>query len=337
MGNTAAPQKVRRIACPKPLAFTANGGDSQQIPGGMLLREITLRLTFGLTTSANLAAAAILAGGEWGLIKTISIKAGTEVIKEFSGEELRVFNMLWFRRRPRPRLTLGSTTTNVDSMLILPFWDPLSRRPIDCALNTSAYGNLRIEVQWNNYDKIASTATAFATTPQLEWDMEASTGAPDNMTIFECRTQRLQLAGPSAAQTDFPVVLQTGLTAIRSLLLYCKDASTPQADLVNKITSVKLKALNTNIWESTFSSIRDQALWRLGLAELVASGAKASICQDAQFDLDNYAFFDFCRDGLLSEAFPTFKLSDLRLLLTTNAAVNNIYVVQNFLIPPTNG
>lgn len=333
-----APQKVRSMPGPVALVYRANRSDSQPIPGGMLLREMLLRLKFTLTTSANLAAAAILAGGEWGLIKTISIKAGTEVIAEYSGEELRLMNMFWWGDRPRPRLTLGATSTAVDSTLILPFWDPGIRRPIDTALNTSGYGNLRIEVVWNDYSAVASTATAFAVEPTLEWYMEASTGAPDNMQVLETRVQRITQAGPAGAQTDFAIPLQTGNVAIRSILLYCKNAS--NVDLPNLITDIKLKSLNTLILEGKFATFRDQSLKRAQLAELVASGAKASICQDAGFDLDNYLYWDFCKDGgngggLLSEAFSTFKLSDLRILLTSTAQINNIYVVQRFIVPPT--
>lgn len=323
------PQKVRHIAGPKPLAYVANGQDTQTIPGGFLLREMVLRLNYTLTTSSALAAAAILPGAEWGVVALIQILAGTEVIKEYTGEELRIMSAIKYHQWPRPRLALGATSTPVNSVVTLPFWDTLARKPIDCALNTSAYGNLRIVVKWADATKIASTGTVFTVAPSIDWTMETSTGYKGQ--LFETRTAR-QIATTVPQQTDYPIVLTTGLVAIRSLLIYAKDSS--NLDDPNLITTVKLKSLNTLLIEGTFAGLRDNAWQRLELRDQVSAGAALSPMQEPSFNMDNWLFIDFAKDGYLSEAFPTFRINDLRVLLTTTGAIPTIVAVAEYIIPP---
>lgn len=329
-------QRVRHLPGIKPLTWSAGGTDSQDIKPGYVLREIHLRLSFTLTTSANVAAAAIAAGAEWGLVKKIRIIAGSELIREYTGEELRFLNAIWYGAFPRPRIALGATSTAVESTLKLPFWDRGGYRPMDTALNTNNYAGLRIEVVWGTFTDVASTGTAFSVTPTIDWSMWISTFGPDtpaNQRVFmETRVQRLQNTLISSAQTDFAIPLPTANFSIRDMLIYAKDSS--GADLAGKITDVKLTSLTTTFLQAKFASLRDGALSMRKLRDGVVSGAKASPFQDAQFDLDNWLYLDFAQDEMLSETFGTMRIPELQLKLTTNAQVNNLYVVMTQLYPP---
>ena len=324
-------QKVRHTPLPESLVYTSGATVSKTIPQGMLIRQLVLKLKLTITTSSNMAAAAIAAGAEWGLVKKLSIRAGTEVIREFTGEELRLTQAIFCRQFPRPGIALGATSTAVESTLILPFWDLLSRKPMDTVLNSSGYGNLNITIQWGAPTDIASTATAV--TGQIDGTIEYSTGADPKMLIYETRVSRLEVTTISGASTDYGIPLLTGLVALRGALIYAKDSSGNDAS--GLITNVKLKSLSTNVVEGTFAGLRDQAFANLGLRELIASGAASSPMQDSQFALSNYLWLDMCKDGYLSEALPTYNLGDLRLQLTTTAAISTLVIVHFFIVPPT--
>jgi len=330
-------QKVRHIPGFKPLVWTAGGVDTQPIPSGYILREIHLRLSFTLTTSANLAAAAIAAGGVWGLVKRLRILAGNEIIKDYTGEELRFLNAIWYRTFSRDRLTLGATSTAIVATLKLPFWDRGGFRPMDTALNTSDYSNLRIEVTWGTFTDVASTGTAFSVTPQIDWTMEISTYGVDTpnseRVLLPTRIQRdVYISDIAGAVTDRPYKLSTGLHSIRDMLIYTKDSS--GNDAANKISTLKLISVTTTLLQADFQSLRDGAYLMKELREPVISGAPVSPFQDSQFNMDAWLYLDFAKDSFLSEAMPTALLPELKLLLTTPSAVSNLTIVTTQLYPP---
>jgi hypothetical protein len=327
------PQKVRSIVLPEKLTYAANTTVTKAIPQGILLRELSLRLSGTLTSAQNIAAASILAGAEWGLVKKLRIAAGTEVIKEFTGEELRINHSIFKGNFPRPRIGLGATTTNISSTIVIPFWDTLARRPMDTVLNTSGYGNLNLSVDFGDQTTFY-TGTGGSFTGVIEGIMEASTGADPKMKIYETRMSRLEVTTISGASTDFAIPLLTGLVALRGLLIYAKDAS--NVDDPNLISTVKLQSLNTTLIEGDYATLRDQSFANLRLRDAYVSGAKASPMQDNGFNLDNYLFLDFAKDGYLSECLPTFNLGNLVLKLTTSAAVPKLVLVHYFVIPPSN-
>jgi hypothetical protein len=145
---------------------------------------------------------------------------------------------------------------------------------------------------------------------------------------------RLEVTTISGASTDFAIPLLTGLVALRGLLIYAKDAS--NVDDPNLISTVKLQSLNTTLIEGDYATLRDQSFANLRLRDAYVSGAKASPMQDNGFNLDNYLFLDFAKDGYLSECLPTFNLGNLVLKLTTSAAVPKLVLVHYFVIPPSN-
>src|SRR5205085_3656698 len=110
---------------------------------------------------------------------------------------------------------------------------------MDTALNTSWYGGLQLRITWGTFTDIASTGTALTTT-QIDASMEICTPDADTpysaLRFMETRVTR-QPFSTVTAQSDFPVNLITGLTAVRSILISSKDGSS--LDLAGRISTLK--------------------------------------------------------------------------------------------------
>jgi hypothetical protein len=130
-----------------------------------IYREIRLRLYGTLTyaAAANNAAATLGRGDEWSLIERVDIvKNGSDVIRSFTGAQLKIWNRIWYGTLPRISPFLGDGATAApafDSTLIIPFWMPRSFYPLDTALDSSRLSDFRIEVTVASAAGVTSGAT----------------------------------------------------------------------------------------------------------------------------------------------------------------------------------
>ena len=213
----------------------------QQLGRGMLYRELVLSLSGTITYAAGAsnAVATTARGDEWSILSSIQVIAnGTDVIRSFSGLQLRWLNKWLYNSVPRGSATWGDGTTaapTVNSTMLIPFWQPLSVKPMDTVFDSSAVSDFRLEITTGAFTSVTTgtAPTAFALT--LDIGSNESFGVSGEFS--DCRIYPLSVvyAGANAtAQIQLPVgplyrgfVINTSTTTAETSLDIASTANVP--------------------------------------------------------------------------------------------------------------
>lgn len=306
-----------------------------QLGKGMIYRELFLRFYGSLTygAAANNTAATLGRGDEWSAISRIDIIVnGTDIIRSFSGTQLKILNLLWQNSAARPSLTLGDAATaapTFDSTLIIPFWQPLSTKPLDTALDSSKLGDFRIEVTIAPATDINSANPPTAISASIDVLSLESFGI--ELQASDCRVYTLQQV-VAGANPNLQIQLPTG-PLYRGFFLNAANGSVPtSADLPNAITNVQLASGPTVFRDIPFPCLRDWQRQRIGWRRDFTQGPASSpaltnangmflrTSKSANIDEDGWVFFDLVQDGYLGEGIDANGLSEIYLNLNVAAA-----------------
>lgn len=317
---------------------------------GMLYRELILRLngSFTYAAGANNAAATLARGDEWSLIERVDIIVnGSDTIRTFTGTQLKMMNRLLYGTTPRSSLTLGDGATaapTFDSVCVIPFWMPLSVKPIDTALDSSVLSDLRIEVTTASSANINTANGPTAVSATLDVESYESFGLQGEFTDF--RIWQIQNTA-AAANTNLQVQLPVGPVYRGFLVNFANGAGQSATDLfgANGITNVQIQSGTTIFRDAPFPLIRDWQRQRLGWGRDVVQNVAASprltntnapYMNLGKSDLlveDAWAFIDLCQDGYMSEGIDTNGFSELNLIFNIPGA-GTVTVLPLALYPP---
>lgn len=306
---------------------------------GYILRELMLRLSgsFTYAAAANNIAGTLGRGDEWSLIERIDIVVnGSDVIRTFSGTQLRIMNLLCGYGLARPSLTLGDVGTTAaptfDSTLVIPFWMPMSVRPIDTALVTNDYGSVRIDITVAASTGINSANGPTAVAATLDIASYESFGIKLEPSDFRIYTDQRAVGG---ANTDFAFDLPVNATYRGFLIGQANGFASTSADQNNLITNIKLSSGTQIFRDLPFNLLRDwqrqrqpqstRELTQLTAgAQLLANanGPFLRSAKSANLDMDGWVFLDLCQDGYLTECLDAYGLSELKLRFNVSGAVS---------------
>lgn len=326
------PQQVRRRKQGS-INITAFGTKYVQPLGrGMILRESALRLSGSMTwaSAANNNLATAARGDEWAAINRIDLIAnGSDIIRSFSGPQLRMFNRLVYNSPGRLSAQYGDGSTaspTFDSTLILPLWQFLAARPMDTALDTSRLSDLRLEVTTETANGVQSAAAPTAIAATLDIETLESFGIEG--VFSDCKIYPIQSsysAANGAAQIQLPVsALYRGF-----FINTATSGASIGDDAANVITNVKLVSGTTVFYDCPWPILRDWQRQRTGMnRSLVQTTAGAATVngnwlramRSARVDEDAWAFMDLCPDGYLTEGIDSVGLSELYLELNVASA-----------------
>lgn len=323
-----------RVRKQQSIPLTSFGAKSVvQLGKGMQYREIMLRLSGALTftLAAQNAAADIGRGDEWSLIQRIDLIAnGADVIRSFSGSQLRMINRLVYGTVPRLSATLGDGTTaapTFDSTLTIPLWMFQCIRPVDTLLDSSKLADLRLEITTNTaagFSKNATPPTAVNAT--LDVHSYESFGLEGNFS--DTRIYQIQDTVP-AANAARQILLPTTALYRGFFINTAAGSADTSADAPSSLTNIKLQSGTQVFRDIPARVLRDWQRQRVGFAqELVqttagaaaVNGNKLACGKSTLLDEDAWLWFDLCQDGYLTEGIDTVGLSELVMELNIAAA-----------------
>lgn len=306
-----------------------------QLGRGMIYRELMLNLSGSLTyaAGANNAAATLGRGDEWSIIQRIDVIAnGTDVIRSFSGTQLRQLQRLFFGSVPRPSLTLGDGATaapTFDSTCIIPFWQPLSSRPMDTAFDSSKVSDLRLEITVDNSANINTANGPTAVAANMTVASLESFGVQG--AFSDCRIFPIVQASPGANNT-FQVALPVSALYRGFFINAANGSANNSTDLPAAITNIQIKSGPTVFRDMPFGMLRDWQRQRLGWGRDVtqltagtinlanANGPYLRMAKSALLDEDAWTFLDLVHDGFLAEGIDALGYSELIMEFNLGAA-----------------
>lgn len=321
--------------------FTANSTVNESLGRGMVYRELYLRLRGAPTLlAANNTQAKTKKGDEWGVVKLIRIIANnTEVIQQFTGNQLWWLNYFMFGCRPVVQPTIGDGATAnpaFDSCLILPFWQFRSVRPMDTALDARRLSDLKVEIQWGTYTDINGDASAWTTEPYVDVHSLECSNIQGNFATSKIYPLEKTI---SATSSNFQIDLPVG-HLYRGFVFNTEDgADTDAGSILNNMKIVSGTTIFSDVPNVLMQQIHG---WqRSNIDNPFDAGAGASGVYDECRRGTTYnkragwRFYDHVTDGRLSEAIDTAGFSEFKLELdvTVGAGTTKIIVIPLTIIP----
>lgn len=304
----------------------------QQLGRGMIYRELALRLSGTLTFAAGAsnAVANLGRGDEWSIIDKIEIiKNGSDVVRSMTGTQLRFLNRLFYGTTGRLSTTWGDGSTaapSYDSTLILPFWQPLSVKPMDTALDSSRCSDLRIEVTLSSAAAITTGTAPTSVAGTLDVISLESFGV--DFLGSECKIFPLQqvVSGATPAY-QFPLPVTSLYRGF--FINVANGANSSSSDLPSAVTNIIIKSGTTPFRDIPFPVLRDWQRQRLGwcreLVQNVAAtkpvtGSYQNIVRSSLADEDAWVFLDLVQDGYMAEGIDSVGFSEIFLEFNVAAA-----------------
>ncbi len=316
------------------LKYVSNGQAAEGLSRGMIYRELYLRLKGQIAVAAiDNTTAKTKRGDEWGAVKEVRVIAnGTDVIFSVSGNALWWMQYFFYGAPPAVTPTLGDATTlnpSFDSTLIIPFWMPLARRPIDTALDSRRLSSLEVEVTWGSHTDINASATGFTTEPTITLYSLESFNVPKELRFSQFRRFNIEQE-VAAANPRYQVTLPTG-PMYRGFLI---NASSSNADVATILNNVRIVSGSTVYYDMNAEVIRQVARGRHGLHRGFSGAAYDDIRIGDSNDVDGWHFINLVTDGLLTEAIDTLGFSEFQLELdVSNPGTDKINVYPLQVIP----
>lgn len=325
-----------------PVTFASGAKQIVTLTRQLAYRYMTLRLTAQPTVAgASNTAANTKLGDEWGIIAKVELIAnGTTTLFSCAGSDLKNLSRVLLGINPRISTNLADGATAnpaLDSTVVIPFLNPLSRRPMDTLLYTGEMTDLRLEVTWNtDWTSINSAASAWTVQPSLEvYTREQTLPTDPSGNAILPNFYRRMLKIPvqiSGANQAFRYQLNTG-PIYRGLLLNELNGATESNTL---LTNVKVFSGATQFVDMAgpalygYGNILPQAnFMQFGAAAggFFQSTGQASSSGNPQ----SWRWLDFCEDGYMSEALDTSAIGDTFIEFNVSGAANIQVFTQELL------
>jgi len=329
------PQQIRKRR-QTTVQYQANDTQIERLGRGMIYRELHLQLNFELTetASSNIGEDAIERGDEWAVIKNIRIIAnGSDVLRNFTGNQLRWLNKLVYGFNPRNPMAGGVAAEGslaVSSSLVLPFWSIGTVRPLDTALDARQLTSLEIEIEWGDVSSITSGSATFSGTPTLKvYSLESFGVEADFAQSRVFKIQESSVAVNDQHEMDIPVG-----SMYRGFLINTSASGVDAANLSN----IKLKSGTTVFVDQEAALLRDIANMRHGVFVTFdeVGGLEDNVFVSVDSDIAGWHYLDLVTDGRLKEALDTLGLAELTLELDVNTQTD-ITVLPLQIIPVRGG
>ena len=330
------PQQIRKRR-QTTVQYQANDTQIERLGRGMIYRELHLQLNFTLDAASGNAIDATNTnrGDEWAVVKNIRVIAnGSDVLRNFSGNQLRWLNKLVYGFEPRNPLAPGVSAGGslaVSSSLVLPFWSIGTVRPLDTALDARQLTSLEIEIEWGDASSITSaTDASFSSSPTLKvYSLESFGVEADFAQSRVFKIQESSVAVNDQHEVDIPVG-----SMYRGFMVNTSSSGVDGSNLDN----VKLKSGTTVFVDQEAALLRDIANMRHGVH---VTHDDAGTAEDAVFvsdnsDLAGWHYIDLVTDGRLKEALDTLGLAELTLELDVSTQTD-ITVLPLQIIPVRGG
>ncbi len=301
--------------------YAANQTRTLQLPRNYAYRKLYLKLDAQLDTAAG-SAGTPKDSCPAQLVSSIEIRAnGRDVIKRVDMETLHRMTQIRYGVRPFiDSMPSGFGVQNdvvVGCHAVLDFEMWRSVRPIDTLLDSAGLATLEMIVTFgagtdvynDAYDGTVNVDNATLFVSSLE-----SVGVPAG-TKFMLNKEYQIRSQVNAASTNHQIVIPVG-NMFRSFLLKTHS----DGDQVNTIlNNIQLKA-GTEVFKNRRADLLqcDNRV-ELGLEVSEVAGSGGAINHFFQTNiLDGYYLLEFVKDGRLTEALDTGRLSSLELLLDVN-------------------
>lgn len=333
------PQQVR-FRTEKTVEYNENGRSRVSLDRGMIYRELwlTLKACAGVAVGGTTTAAANILGGDlWAVVKRLEVKVnGNDVIRSFTGEDLKWLNYYWYGTPARPAIELigiaAAATATVEETLILPFWLPQSVKPIDTALDARLLSDLMLEITWGDAADVGSgTGFEWDTDPELQIHTVESFGIQGPFNTLRLFT--LESAAIGAANDRFQVQLPVG-NMYRSFLFNTKDSN--GVDIIDDIVNVKLMSGSVVFADLAWNTLRNAQKIRTNMQQVLTTTAAAfhPLFLSSGSLPYGWTYLDLVTDGFVSEAIDTLGYSQLTLEFEVAAAISGaIRVIPLEIIP----
>jgi hypothetical protein len=263
-----------------------------------------------------------------------------------------MFNRLMYGSIPQLSTTLGDGATAApifDSSLILPFWMPLSIRPMDTALDSSKLSDLRLEVTFASTANFQTAAAPTGASFNLEVASVESFGIDG--AFSDCKIypiiQQIQISGQN--QIQLPVTaLYRGFVLNLAAAVADSDGTGDIAPGYAALTGVqnaglkniKLISGTTVFHDMQYTVMRDWQRQRLNYgpeqvqtvaATAPVNGINLNIARNTLLKEPAWAFLDLVQDGYLGEGIDSVGFSELYLEVDSlTAGVLTIMPIQVF-------
>lgn len=333
----SAAAKVSAPAIPTPIWRKQNPiasqGQAGQVPvklnKTLVYRQLQLELTGALTcTAANNTAANTLLGDEWGALTNFQIQAnGSDIFRNFSGDDLWWLNWFWYQNAPRLTSTLGDGATanpSFDSTLIVPFWYPDSFHPFDTILNAGRFNDLQALATFGSFTAVNSAATGWASNPTLsivshEQLLPADTNDQPKLNWVVKKQSNI----PGGTNSAYRVLLDAGVNFSRFLINIKNAAGTADAGSTTfatapsaLVSNVKVVGAGGRVYvDRSYNEILQETRIRKQMLQTVPRRGQAS-------NSDAWIEIDLCPDGRLKEAMPNPNDAYLEFNVVGNCQIN---------------
>jgi hypothetical protein len=307
----------------------------------MIYREIYLQLTGAPTlTAVNNTQAKTLIGDEWGVVRRIQLIANnTDVLKSLTGNQLWWLNYFLYGTPPPVTPAIGDEATAnapFESTLILPCWLPRSVRPFDTALDARELSDLKLEIQWGNYDDINGDASAWTTEPQINVYSLESFLASGPFSQYRAYSMEDAI---TATNPQFEILLPVG-PMYRSFLINTTDAGKDSALILNNLKVIS----GSTVYADLDAELLHQ------MTRLRGSTVRFWSDSDDAYDplrrgstyndIDGWYYLDLVTDGFNTEAIDTLGFSEFKLELDVTIGgvePTRVHVIPNTIIPVRGG
>lgn len=328
-----------RVKKEKTVNFTASTQITEQLSRGMVYRELMLHLTGQLTcTNANNTQANTKRGDEWAVVKRVRIIANaTDVLVDIDGNALRWLNYFLYGTIVDRTVTLGDGATanpTFSGVLILPFWMPLARRPLDTALDSRQLSALDIEITWGTFTDINGSATGFTTNPKINVYALESFGLDPNARFSTWRIPTIQ-RDVTASNTGFQMDMPVG-PVYRGFLINTQSAATP-ADDATVLNNFRVISGSTVFADLSAAVLRTWFPQRRGVVRSFGGQTYDDEMIGDANNWDGWWFYDHVTDGMLSEGIDTLGFSELKLEMDVTSGTSTKVTVYPLQVIPVRG
>lgn len=327
-----------------PVEYTASGTTYADIPRGMLIRELYLELRGALTAATGNAIndANILPGDEWAIVREIRIIANsTQVLRKFSGEQLRMLNLFYYgnnlRASPLCAGVAAEATLTFRSSLRLPFWNVGAHTPIDSLLDTRFMSSLRIEVDWGTIASITSATSASIASVSLNLGVSEQDGDGKFAATRVYPILETAVAVNESKRIQLPVE-----SMYRGLIINTKESDSGYPDAASAGTflkNIRIQSGPTIIFDMPGSQVRDIGLQRAVVPTYHDDAGNAidesPFASSGSF-LNSWYFIDFLQDMYATELPDAVGLSEFVLELNVETLIDRLTILP-LLFYPTRG
>lgn len=314
--------------------FTEDGVRQENLSRGFLVRDFSLRLRYDLTAGITaITPAEVRPGDEFALIRRIRIIAnGSDVLRTITGEQLKWYNLFTYKAVPNRGLAGGvgaSSTVNIDSTLIIPFWSVDTVSPVDTVLDTRTLSQLEIEIEWGNVTDVTDVGNS-PSIANVSLEVHAYESFGLSGPFAQTRIPSMQEAAV-AVQTEFEVDLNVSVM-YRGFLINTKDANGD--DLLNSLNNIKLKSGGTNFLDAPARmwQQRSLAVDQISTVYDPVADAISRFMVSTASNIGAWYWVDLI-ERFKTEALDTVGLSELKLEFDVAAAIQTMNILPLQIIP----